>query len=121
MVVALLLGGMVMLLGLNTSLASGAFEISSLTSGQSSLAVQEQYLIQKVALAESPEALQKRAVSLGMVPASSPVFIRLADGAILGVPTPSRSIASPAPHRTIVATSDSATLDGTTSATDTPP
>jgi hypothetical protein len=85
-VVGLLVVGMGVLLGLNTSLAQGAFEISALTRVQSNLAVQEQQLLQEVAVAEAPESLQRRADALGMVPVSSPVFLRLADGAVLGTP-----------------------------------
>jgi hypothetical protein len=90
-VVGILVGGMVMLLVLNTSLAQGAFEISALTSTQRDLAVKEQKLAQQVALAEAPEALQERARGLGMVPVASPVFLRLADGKVLGVPTPAQA------------------------------
>jgi len=85
-VVGLLVGGMVMLLVLNTTLAQGAFEISSLSRTQNQLAVQEQQLLQQVALEEAPDSLQKRAAALGMVPVTSPVFLRLADGAVLGIP-----------------------------------
>lgn len=87
-VVALLLGGMVSLLVLNTTLAQGAFEIGSLTKVSRDLAVNEQKLLQKVAHAESPESLQSRADDLGMVPATAPVFLRLADRAVLGSPSP---------------------------------
>ncbi len=87
-VIALLLGGMAVLLVLNTTLAQGAFEIGALTRTQNQLGVAEQRLIQQVALEESPDALQRRADRLGMVPVSSPVFLRLADGAVLGTPTP---------------------------------
>ncbi|MSV43775.1 MAG: hypothetical protein F2911_09935 [Actinobacteria bacterium] len=117
MVLALLLGGMVMLLALNTSLASGAFEVNGLTRGQHALALQEQYLVQEVALAESPEALQARAELLGMVPASAPVFLRIADGAILGIPTPSKALAPSTSQRATVASADGATLDGPGSTT----
>jgi hypothetical protein len=79
---------MVMLLVLNTTLAQGAFEISSLTSTQNQRAVQEQQLLQQVALEEAPDSLQKRASALGMVAVTSPVFLRLADGAVLGIPHP---------------------------------
>jgi len=85
-VVGVLVLGMVLLLVLNTSLAAGAFEISSLTSQQRSLAVTEQRLLQDVARAEAPESLQARARDLGMVPVASPVFLRLADGKVLGIP-----------------------------------
>nr|MDA8436553.1 hypothetical protein [Actinomycetales bacterium] len=91
-VVGLLLVGMGVLLGLNTSLAQGAFEISALTRTQNALAVQEQQLLQQVAVAEAPESLQQRADALGMVPVASPVFLRLADGAVLGTPVPAVAV-----------------------------
>jgi hypothetical protein len=90
-VVGMLVGGMVMLLVLNTSLAQGAFEIGTLTRTQNQLAVQEQQLLQEVARAEAPESLQARANALGMVPVAAPVFLRLADGAVLGIPRPAKA------------------------------
>lgn len=92
-VVGLLVVGMGVLLGLNTTLAQGAFEINALTRVQNGLAVQEQQLLQQVAVAEAPESLQRRADALGMVPVASPVFLRLADGAVLGTPVP--AVAAP--------------------------
>jgi hypothetical protein len=91
-VVGMLVTGMGVLLVLNTSLAQGAFELGALNSAKSHLAVQEQQLLQQVALSESPEALQHRADVLGMVPVSAPVFLRLADGAILGTPVPAKAV-----------------------------
>ncbi len=96
-VVGLLVAGMGSLLLLNTSLAAGAFEIGSLTRAQHQLAVQEQQLQQVVAVAESPESLQQRAAALGMVPASSPVFLRLADGRVLGDPSAAPRSRTPKP------------------------
>jgi len=90
-VVGMLVAGMGVLLVLNTSLAQGAFELGSLNSAKSHLAVQEQGLLQQVALAESPEALQHRAEVLGMVPVAAPVFLRLADGAVLGTPVAAKA------------------------------
>lgn len=92
-VVGMLVGGMLLLLVLNTSLAQGSFEMGALSRTQRDLAVQEQRLVQQVALAESPESLQRRAERLGMVPASSPVFLRLADGVVLGLPKPAPAAA----------------------------
>jgi hypothetical protein len=90
-VLGMLVAGMGVLLVLNTSLAQGAFEIGALSQAKSRLAVTEQQLLQQVALAESPEALQRRADSLGMVPVAAPVFLRLADGAVLGVPVAAKA------------------------------
>ena len=106
-VVALLLSGMGGLLILNTTLAQGAFEINALTRAHNALAVQEQTLLQQVANEESPESLQKRADQLGMVPVSAPVFLRLADGAVLGTPVPAERIARKKPVTTLPTTGGS--------------
>jgi hypothetical protein len=90
-VAGLLVLGMLGLLVLNTTLAQGAFEIGALTKVQRDLAVNEQRLLQKVAQAEAPESLQRRADALGMVPAQAPVFLRLADSKVLGRPTPAKA------------------------------
>jgi hypothetical protein len=87
-IVGILVFGMVVLLFLNTTLAQGAFQIHELTKAQRALNVTQQELAQKVAVAESPEELEARAVALGMVPSDNPVFIRLADGKVLGTPIP---------------------------------
>ena len=95
MVLGMLVGGMGVLLVLNTSLAQGAFELGALTKTQGALAVQEQHLLQQVALEESPDALQVRASALGMVPVAAPVFLRLSDGAVLGTPTAAVGVVRP--------------------------
>jgi len=110
-VVGMLVAGMGVLLVLNTSLAQGAFELGALNSAKSHLAVQEQQLLQQVALAESPEALQHRADVLGMVPVAAPVFLRLADGAILGDPVPAKALTS-AQRATSLASTGSTTTGG---------
>lgn len=113
-VVGLLLSGMGVLLVLNTTLAQGAFVISSLTRTQNQLAVQEQQLLQQVAQEEAPESLQARAVQLGMVPVPAPVFLRLADGAILGTPVPAPAM--PRAQRVAAVTSGLPTTGATTTA-----
>jgi hypothetical protein len=97
-VTGLLVGGMVLLLVLNTSLAQGAFEIGALSQEQRELAVTEQRLLQEVAVAEAPESLQREARRLGMVASESPVFLRLADGAVLGTPQPAEGVVRRAPR-----------------------
>jgi len=87
-IAAILVVGMVVLLSLNTMLAEGAFQIHTLTKAQSQLNVRQQELVQSVAIAKSPEQLQSRALALGMVPSDNPVFIRIADGKLLGTPIP---------------------------------
>jgi len=87
-IAAIMVVGMVVLLSLNTMLAEGAFQIHTLTKAQSQLNVRQQELVQSVAIAKSPEQLQSRALALGMAPSDNPVFIRIADGKLLGTPIP---------------------------------
>ncbi len=87
-IAGILVAGMVILLFLNTTLAQGAFAIHELTKAQTALTITQQQLAQQVAAAESPEQLQVRANALGMVPSDNPVFIRIADGKVLGTPIP---------------------------------
>ena len=119
-VVGMLVAGMGVLLVLNTSLAQGAFELGALNSAKSHLAVQEQQLLQQVALAESPEALQHRADVLGMVPVAAPVFLRLADGAILGDPVPAKALTSAQRATGLASTGGAASASGTRIAATTP-
>jgi len=124
-VLGMLVAGMGVLLVLNTSLAQGAFELGALTKTQGALAVQEQHLLQQVALEESPDALQVRASALGMVPVAAPVFLRLSDGAVLGTPTAAVGVVRPrattlAPV-TGAATTASQVPAGTTTTTSTAP
>ena len=87
-IVGILVTGMVILLFLNTTLAQGAFQMHELTKAQQALNIAKQQLTQSVEVAQSPEQLQARATALGMVPSDNPVFIRLADGKVLGTPIP---------------------------------
>jgi hypothetical protein len=97
-VLTVLLGcGLLMLLALNTALAQGSFVAFDLRADNAALAEREQGLLQDVAAAESPEALEQRAKSLGMVPAENPVFLRLSDGKVLGVPVPAQAPVKPKP------------------------
>ena len=88
MIMGLLTLGMIVLLLLNTALNQGAFELQNLQQEQQKLSDQEQTLIQTVTEQQSPQVLARRAAALGMLPVTSPVFLRLKDGAILGVPLP---------------------------------
>lgn len=90
-VLGLLAGGLVGLLLLNTILAQGAFTVSDLKQRAAALTDQEQALLQVVAVEQSPQRLAARAIALGMVPSTNPAFIRLSNGAVLGVPTPGKA------------------------------
>jgi Tfp pilus assembly protein PilN len=80
LVVGLLSGGLICLLLLNTVLAAGTFQMTSLQQTNAILARQQQELQQQIAYAESPSAIAQRAKQLGMVPVSQPRFVNLKSG-----------------------------------------
>ena len=80
--------GLLTLLVLNTALAKGSFRAHELRVQKADLAQREQLLRTQIQDASSPVTLTKRAKALGLVPATAPVFIRLADGKIVGVSYP---------------------------------
>ncbi len=84
--VAVMSIGLLSLLVLNTALAKGSFRAHELRVQKADLAQREQLLRTQIENASSPVTLYKRATDLGMVESVTPVFIRLSDGKILGVP-----------------------------------
>lgn len=90
--------GMLGILVINTSLAQGAFTLGELRSQYGELARTEAILTEEVAALSAPEALEARAQALGMVPSTTPAFIQIPDGTVLGKPKPARGavIATPA-------------------------
>jgi hypothetical protein len=72
---------------LSISLAQGAYEIDTYQQRQAELARQEQKLSEDLDRVQSPQYLAMSAEALGMVPNTSPVYLRLSDGAVLGEPT----------------------------------
>ncbi|MGV1008782.1 MAG: hypothetical protein ACOYBY_09260 [Dermatophilaceae bacterium] len=112
---ALLAGGLVVLLLLNTALAQGAFTLQSLTVTSGSLTDDAHGLRQSIDAQSNSAALAQRAVQLGMVPAKSMAFVRLSDGAIIGVAEPAKPQPlvvvttprpAPTPEPTATATAD---------------
>jgi hypothetical protein len=92
LVVALLGGGLLCLLLVNTVLATGAFQITALQQGNVSLAQQEQALQARIAAQEAPSALAERAKALGMVETRLIHFIDLKNGKIISEPRQMRGI-----------------------------
>jgi hypothetical protein len=66
LILALLGGGLVCLLIINTTLGAASFKISQLQSTGVALAQQEQSLQRQIADEKSPEQIQQRAYQLGM-------------------------------------------------------
>lgn len=85
---ALLTAGLVAVLLLNTSMAQGSYLLGSLQAKSSELADTESALRHAVDAQGAPAELAKRAMQLGMVPASSAAFLRVSDGQVLGVAQP---------------------------------
>jgi hypothetical protein len=70
---------------LSIVVSDGAYRIAGLQTDQRDLTRQEQALSEKLDLLASPQNLATQAESLGMVlSTTSPVFLRLSDGALVG-------------------------------------
>ncbi|MCT9008546.1 hypothetical protein [Streptomyces rhizosphaerihabitans] len=85
LVVLLLGGGLIGLLVLNSALSEGAFRLDDLQKETKSLTDEEQGLQRDVDAYSAPDALQRRARELGMVPGGDPAFLD-PDGTVKGVP-----------------------------------
>jgi hypothetical protein len=74
-VLALLGGGLVCLLVVNTTLGASSFRISQLQGDNANLSLQEQTLLGQVAKERSPQGIEERAYQLGMrTPAGSSIL-----------------------------------------------
>ncbi|WP_055539328.1 hypothetical protein, partial [Streptomyces neyagawaensis] len=87
LVVVLLGGGLIGLLVLNSALSEGSFQLDDLQDDVKSYTDEEQALQRDVDAYSAPEALQRRARELGMVPGGDPAFLE-PDGRVKGVPSP---------------------------------
>ncbi|MEU6216142.1 septum formation initiator family protein [Streptomyces sp. NPDC047022] len=87
LVVLLLSGGLIGLLVLNSALSEGAFQLDDLQRQNKSLTDEGQALQRDVDGYSAPDALQRRAHELGMVPGGDPAFLN-PDGTVKGVPSP---------------------------------
>ncbi|MEU5890066.1 septum formation initiator family protein [Streptomyces sp. NPDC047461] len=85
LVVLLLGGGLIGLLVLNSALSEGSFKLDDLQKETKSLTDQEQALQRDIDAYSAPDALQRRARELGMVPGGDPAFLD-PDGTVKGVP-----------------------------------
>jgi hypothetical protein len=84
LVVLLLGGGLIGLLVLNSALSEGSFKLDDLQKDTKSLTDEEQALQRDVDTYSAPDALQRRARELGMVPGGDPAFLN-PDGSVRGV------------------------------------
>jgi hypothetical protein len=93
--ITLLMASLIGLLVLNISLSRGAYRVHDLEVKAARLAEQEQALGEEVATRAAPAQLSIEARGLGMVPSTSPAFLRLSDGVILGSPQPAQAAPPP--------------------------
>jgi cell division protein FtsB len=84
----LLVLGVAGLLFFNTSMQQASFTATALQERATVLEAQQQSLQMQLARLRDPQVVAERAERLGMVPPSSPAFIRLSDGKVLGNPQP---------------------------------
>ncbi|MFJ6853315.1 septum formation initiator family protein [Streptomyces sp. NPDC091271] len=94
LVVLLLAGGLISLLLLNSALNEGSFRLSKLKRETTELTDEQQALQRDVDSYSEPDALERRARELGMVPGGSPAFLD-PDGTVRG--EPERATAQPSP------------------------
>jgi hypothetical protein len=87
---AVLVGALVAVLVLNTAMATAAFEKHDLNAELAQLAESRAHTTELLTKRAAPAALAKEARELGMVPAGSLAFIRLADGKVIGDPQPAK-------------------------------
>ncbi|MET7485771.1 hypothetical protein [Streptomyces sp. NPDC005538] len=85
LVVLLLGGGLIGLLVLNSALSEGQFKLDDLQKQTKSLTDEEQALQRDIDAYSAPDALQRRAHELGMVPGGDPAFLD-PNGTVKGVP-----------------------------------
>ncbi|MEU1267440.1 septum formation initiator family protein [Streptomyces sp. NPDC005799] len=86
LVVLLLGGGLIGLLVLNSALSEGSFKLDDLQRNTKNLTDEEQALQRDIDAYSAPEALQRRARELGMVPGGDPAFLN-PNGTVKGVPS----------------------------------
>jgi cell division protein FtsB len=99
----LLVTGIAGLLLFNTSMQQASFTAAALEQRADALQAREQSLRMELETLRDPQRVAVQARRMGMVPPSSPAFLRLSDGKVLGQPAPAtaedavRVIPLPAP------------------------
>jgi hypothetical protein len=78
---------------LSISISQGAYQLNSLQAKQTQLQRSYQAVSEDLNRVSSPQNLAANANALGMVSNSSPAYLRLSDGAVLGAPLPASGAA----------------------------
>lgn len=84
--VAIVVGIVTTQLLLSVAEAQGAFELNALQTRTSALQREAQVASEDLDRVQSPQYLAENANALGMVSNSTPAYLRLSDGAVLGAP-----------------------------------
>lgn len=124
LVVLLLGGGLIGLLVLNSALSEGSFRLDDLQKQTKNLTDEQQALQRDIDAYSSPDALQRRAHELGMVPGGDPAFLN-PNGTVKGVPGPaalrqSTRATAPLPPEAILPAAPAAPARQTTPGAPTP-
>lgn len=88
LVTLIMVGGVVGLLLFNTSMQQASFAATALEKQAQALSERQQTLHMELEDLRDPQRLAEAAREQGMVPVTRPAFLRLADGKIVGKPTP---------------------------------
>lgn len=80
--------GLVGLIVLSTVMQAQSFALSELSSKNEELRIERQGLSRELQELRSPSSLANKADAAGMVPPATPVFLKLADGTVVGQPVP---------------------------------
>lgn len=72
---------------ISVGISQGAYEISTLQSNHAELTRTTASVNEDLVRVSSPQSLAANAEALGMVSNSTPVYLRLSDGAVLGAPS----------------------------------
>lgn len=91
LVLVILGAGVVGLLMFNTQMQQASFRATELADRAQTLAAQRQALDMELERLRDPQRLAGAGRQLGMVVPPVPLFLRLSDGVVLGVPTVARS------------------------------
>ncbi|MDQ1682046.1 MAG: hypothetical protein QOH99_587, partial [Frankiaceae bacterium] len=112
LIAALVVGGLVGLLLLNTALTQGAFERKAVSREVKKLIETQQGLREHIAAVQEPGALAVRARQLGLVASTCPVFLRLPAVTVLGTPCPAKAPPKPVKKPATVVAADGKTPVG---------
>jgi hypothetical protein len=72
----------------NTSMQQAAFAATTMEQQAATLQAREQTLRMELEVLRDPQSVAVKAQGMGMVIPATPAFLRLADGKVLGTPTP---------------------------------